>query len=327
MLRRCLAACVLGLVAAGGAHADPEQILLKAADASRTANYRGVVVYRAGSAIESLRLVHGFEGGVERERLTALTGEPREIIRQDNKITCLLPKERKLDLKRPALKGLLTQVSPETLAALAAWYELRELGSARIAGRSCKGVELAPKDDYRYGFEIWADEASGVPLKVRLVSRDRRVLEEVMFTEVEFPESLPAQAFEPDLDARQFRTVVRQEPTPSDNADLSDFPLRLEQLPAGFKVTLRDRRPGKDGRGAVEHVLISDGLSAVSLFAARDVSPEKAFSGLSSMGAVHAYGRMYGSFHVTVVGETPPAAVRYIGEHLVLKEAAEAAKP
>ena len=322
MLRRRLAACVLGLAAAGVAHANPEQLLLKAADAARTANYRGVVIYRAGGAIESLRLVHGFADGVERERLTALTGEPREIIRHDSKIICLLPKERRLDLKRPALKGLLTQVSPETLRELSAWYELRELGVARVAGRQCRGVELAPRDDFRYGFEIWSDEEEGVPLKVRLVSRDRRVLEEVMFTEVEFPDSLPPQAFEPALDARQFRTVSRQEPTPSDKADLSDFPLRVDGLPAGFRVTLRDRRPAKDGRGVVEHVLVSDGLSAVSIFAARNVPAGKAFTGLSNMGAVHAYGRSFGGFHVTVVGETPPEAVRTIGEGLTLRETA-----
>lgn len=319
-MSRRLLACVLGLATAGLAHADPESLLLKAADAARTANYRGVVIYRAGGAIESLRLVHGFQNGVERERLTALTGEPREIIRHDNKIICLLPKERRLDLKRPALKGLLTQVSPETLRELSAWYELRELGTARVAGRQCRGVELAPRDDFRYGFEIWSDEEAGVPLKVRLVSRDRRVLEEVMFTEVEFPDSLPAQAFEPALDARQFRTVSRQEPTASDKADLSDFPLRVDGLPAGFRVTLRDRRPAKDGRGVVEHVLVSDGLSAVSIFAARNVPADKAFTGLSNMGAVHAYGRSFGGFHVTVVGETPPEAVRTIGEGLTLRE-------
>jgi len=321
MLRRRLAACVLGLATAGVVHADPEQLLLKAADAARTANYRGVVIYRAGGSIESLRLVHGFQDGVERERLTALTGEPREIIRQDNKIICLLPKERRVDLKRPALKGLLTQVSPETLRELSAWYELRELGSARVAGRVCRGVELAPRDDFRYGFEIWSDEDEGVPLKVRLVSHDRRVLEEVMFTEVEFPDSLPAQAFEPALDARQFRTVSRQEPTATDSADLGDFPLSIGALPDGFRVTLRDRRPAKDGRGMVEHVLISDGLSAVSIFAARNVPPEKAFNGLSNMGAVHAFGRSFGGFHVTVVGETPPAAVKYIGENLKTRDA------
>lgn len=325
MLSRRLAACLLGLAAATAAQANPEQLLLKAAEAARTTNYRGVVVYRAGNVIESLRLVHGYADGVERERLTALTGEPREIIREDNKVICLLPKERKLDLKRPALKGLLSQVSPETLRELAAWYEFRELGAARVAGRPCLGVELAPRDDYRYGFEIWADQASGVPLKVRLVTRKREVLEEVMFTEVEFPASLPLQAFASDLDARQFRTIRREEPTANESADLTGFPLRIGKLPDGFRVTLRDRRPARNRPGVVEHLLISDGLSVVSVFAARDLPPEKAFNGLTSMGAIHAFGRAYGSFHVTVVGETPAEAVRQIGEQLQLHE--DAGKP
>lgn len=326
-MSRRLAACVLGLLAARAVYADPQQILIKAADSARTANYRGVVIYRSGASIESLKLVHGFAGGIEQERLTALTGEPREIIRRENKITCLLPKERKLDLKRPVLKGLLAQVSPETLRELAAWYELRELGIARIAGRPCQGVELSPRDNYRYGFQIWSDEGSGVPLKVSLVDREHRVLEEVMFTQVDFPDSIPDQAFEPELDARLFRTVTRQEPTTTDSADMTGFPLRIGALPAGFRVTLRERHPTPDQRGMVEHLLISDGLSAVSLFAAEGVPVEKAFSGLTRMGAVYAYGRRLENFHLTVVGETPPATVRFIGEHVQLIPVDAATKP
>lgn len=307
------------------ASTPPAQTLLRAADAARTANYRGTVIYRSGDSIDSLRLVHGFSNGLERERLVALTGEPREIIRIDNKITCLLPKERKLDLKRPVLKGLLTNVTAESLQQLSAWYALKDIGAARIAGRACRGVALAPRDGYRFGYELWADEATGVPLRVALVGPAGEAHEEVMFTEVEFPASLPDQAFLPELDPRKFRVVARTEPTPvelPDGAERAlDFPLRIESLPPGYRVTMRDRRPANDNHGPVEHVLLSDGLSAISVFAADNVPPDRAFEGLSQLGAVQAYGRMVGHWHVTVVGETPAAAVQAVGDGLKPQEA------
>ena len=129
-----LAACLLLLASASAMAATPAEVLLKAADAARTVSYQGTVIYRTGPNMESMRLIHGFAGGLERERLVALTGEPREIIRLDNKVMCLLPKDRKLDLKRPALKGLLTNVSAESLKELASWYELKDVGTARVAG-------------------------------------------------------------------------------------------------------------------------------------------------------------------------------------------------
>lgn len=326
-----IALCTLGLLASTAAlAASPTDILLKAADAARTANYRGVVVYRAGGNIESMRLIHGFSAGLERERVVALTGEPREIIRLDNKVTCLLPNDRKLDLKRPALKGLLNNVSVASLKELSAWYDLRDLGSSRVAGRNCRGVEMAARDGYRYGYEIWSDEVTGVPLKVSLVGPGRRALEEVMFIEVEFPSSLPDEAFVPSLDPTKFKAVTRVEPAMKElsggAADISDFPLRFDSLPPGYKVTMREQRPGNELRGRVEHLMLSDGLSAVSVFAAVDVPSEKAFTGLTHMGAVQAFGRSIGRYHVTVVGETPVATVESVAAGLRLNDA-QPAKP
>jgi sigma-E factor negative regulatory protein RseB len=330
-----LAACLLGWAAATAVVAqpapaiDPAAVLLKAADAARTGNYRGTVIYRAGGNMESMRLIHGYADGVERERLVALTGEPREIIRIDNKVTCLLPKDRKLDLKRPAVKGLLTNVSVQSLRELAAWYELKDAGVARVAGRACRGVLLAPRDGYRYGYEIWADEATGVPLKVALTGPGRLPLEEMMFTEVDFPAGLSDDAFAPGLDPSRFKAITRAEPAMKEldggAADLADFPLRFEHLPPGYRITLREQRPGNELRGKVEHLMLSDGLAAVSVFAALGVAPEKGLEGLTQMGAVQAYGRRLGRYHVTVVGETPVVTVEAIAAGLVLGE--PAAKP
>ncbi len=77
-----------------------------------------------------------------------------------------------------------------------------------------------------------------------------------------------------------------------------------------------DDRPLPGGAGNVEHLLLSDGLSAVSVFSTVQSREEKVLSGVSHMGPVQAYGRVVGSFHVTIVGEVPGSAIRMIGDNL-----------
>ncbi|MCK9194984.1 MAG: hypothetical protein M0P19_14050, partial [Nevskia sp.] len=71
---------------------DPAALLVKAAEASRTTNYQGVVIYRGDELFEVLRVQHRFKDDSERERMISLTGEPRQLLRIDNRLICILPK-------------------------------------------------------------------------------------------------------------------------------------------------------------------------------------------------------------------------------------------
>jgi len=46
---------------------------------------------------------------------------------------------------------------PQQLSDLENLYEFRETGSARVAGRRVKVIDIAPRDSYRYG----EDKSSG----------------------------------------------------------------------------------------------------------------------------------------------------------------------
>ncbi|WP_028006813.1 MucB/RseB C-terminal domain-containing protein [Solimonas flava] len=310
---------VLGLAAAGwslaAAAADPSDWLAKMSEAARTANYQGVIVYQTQNRLETMRVVHRYKNGDEVERVQTLTGAPREILKQGNQVICLLPKDRKVTLELPTPKGLFPGLTPERVAQIARYYEFQDVGTARIAGRSCRGITIAPRDQFRYGYEIWADASTAVPVKVNLIGRDNRVMEQLMFTEIEFPKSIPDSALQTELDPQQFQKITRvvEDPRPFDAAD-STADMQFANLPPGYHVTMRDVRPTADGQGIVEHLLLSDGLSAISVFSARRKVPAQAFQGASQIGAMHAYGRVVGQVHITVVGEAPSEAVRLIGE-------------
>ncbi len=87
MLQRLtIAVAVAASSAAGWSQAgdrSAQDWLAQMSDAVRTQNYEGVVVYRTGDQLETMRVIHRFADGQEDERLISLTGDAREIVRRD----------------------------------------------------------------------------------------------------------------------------------------------------------------------------------------------------------------------------------------------------
>lgn len=320
---------------------EPADWLVKLSDAARTASYQGIIIYRGNDILETFRVAHRNQNGTELERVQSLNGEPRDILKENDKVICLLPRDRKVSVNRPTPKGLFPTLNPERLKQITQVYEFDDLGTARVAGRTCHGVAITPRDQFRYGYEIWADTQTAVPLKVNLIGRDGTMMEQMMFTEVDFPASIPDVAFAmPQPDANRVERVVHEAPAMQGGALASAPPMPvpvpapetvawdINHLPPGFHITLRELRVLPNNGGTVEHLLISDGLSAISIFSAHRTVPGKPLNGVSQIGAVNAYGRMIGTFHVTVVGEAPPETVKMIGDGLrPMPAAVETVKP
>jgi sigma-E factor negative regulatory protein RseB len=283
------------------------------AQAIRTQNYQGVLVYVQNGRMESMGIVHRYQNGREQERMHTLSGELREIHRDNQTVTCLLPKDRSVKMEKPGLDGLLPALSPDTLQQVNASYEVVERGATRMVGRDCREIMVKPRDQFRYGYRMWVDEATAVPLKIELVAGDGDVLEQVMFTNIEYPAVIDDAALRTNIDPQRFVRV--QHGSPKGSSRVVQGSWTVERLPQGFRQASQDfqRLPGAED--PVEHMLFTDGLASVSVFVAPAGKP-KAFKGMSHMGAVNAYGKMIGNYHVTVVGEVPRATVERIGDGL-----------
>jgi len=302
---KILLAAALAALAAPAFGADPAAWLLQVSDAARQSNYQGVVVYRDARMMEVLRVVHRQKGGLVQERLTSLTGRPRDILLEGDRVSCAVA-DQPVEATAGLPRALFPVMSAQTLTEAARHYQFRDLGEARVAGRPCHGVVMEPRDEFRYGYEVCADRETAVPLRVTLRDAQGRTVEQLMFTEVTFPAEIADAVFELPPGARpSAQQVAAEEPSAS-------AAWQLARLPPGFRVILRSHKTAPAG-GIVEHVLLSDGLSAVSVFGAERPAG-RMFSGFSHMGAMNAYGRAVGAFHVTVVGEVPQSTVRLIGD-------------
>lgn len=307
---------VVGLLLAPAAQAagDAAEWLLKMSEAAKGGNYQGVVIYRGDEKLETFRVTHGVKQGVERERVQSLSGEPRDILKQDGKTICLVSKARRMSTEHPTPQGLFPGLTREKLQLLSQVYEFDDLGMQRVAGRNCRGIAITPRDEFRYGYEVWADAETAVPLKVNLIGRNGVTLEQMMFTQVSFPESIPDSAFAMAGERPLSLALKSRESSAPAAPQMPQPAADFQKLPPGFQVTRRDIRELSNGRGTVEHVLLSDGLSAISIFSSRRSSSAKPTQGVSQMGAVHAYRRSVGGMQITVVGEAPQETVKLVGD-------------
>lgn len=302
------------LCAAAGlaqAQATPEALdwLRRIHQATEKLSYTGVFVYQQGGRTETSRIARQADatGGVE--KLEVLDGAPREILRTGDEIRCYLPESQTVKVDRRADQRGFPALLPEQVAALTEHYAITTNGIQRIAGFDCQVLVLAPRDDLRYGYKLWADLRTGMLLKARAFDRDGKTVEQFTFTQLDIG-NVPRERLQPMRAARKWR-VERSGVVP---ADLAQSGWTVSARLPGFRKIVEIRRMLRDSQ-PVGQMVYSDGLAAVSVFIEPLSGREAAVPlGLASMGAVNVYTREVANHLVTVVGEAPAASVQRIGD-------------
>lgn len=318
MSRRLLAsAAALCLVASFpvAAQEAARDWLLRIHRAPQELDYEGTFVYRQGGQLETMRIVHRADDGRVKERLVSLTGPPREVVRTDDEVRCYLPDQKSVFIEQRRLdRKAFLSIVPERLPQVEQNYHMELGGTARVAGRVAQQLVIRARDDFRYGYRLWADHETGLLLKADLMSDKGRVLEQFMFTQIRLGGPIPNEALEPRT---PMTGLIRY-----DDGDVAgegpSRSWRADRLPKGFRLTsVVVRRLPKADR-VVQHLVYSDSLAAVSVFIEEldgDVTKEMV-EGPMRMGALYALGRFLNGHHVTVVGEVPAKTIAIIGNSL-----------
>jgi len=305
---------LLAVVSPARADDTAQRLLMEMTEAVQRTSFRGTFVYVHEGQMEALRLVHRVDGDGERERLLALTGAAREILRDADGVTCILPDSRAVMVDRNFPRTPLSTGFPRDLDALEAHYEFLHVGRDRVAGQPCEVVAVRPRDAYRYGYRVWVADPSRLPLRFELLTPEGVPIEQMMFTEMEVGTAIPDEELAPTLDGRTFRHIGDDQGEA--HAMETHAPMSWEAgwLPPGFSLRHHNRHgmPGRPAR--VEHMVYSDGLAAVSVYVEAAGQPAERPQGLSRMGAVSAMALNRDGVQVTVVGEVPPVTVERIAE-------------
>ncbi len=319
---------LLGLVVAQTALAAApgqgvEAWLERMGHALQTLNYQGTFVYFHDDTLETMRVIHKADknGGVE--RLVSLNGSAREIIRDHDAVKCILPDSRSVLVeKRPLPAARFPSSIPNAADTkkLEGHYKFVDLGHGRIAGYECQVIGVRPRDGFRYGYRLWLDEKTAMLLRSDLVSERGRTVEQVMFTSLTMPKTIPDSELKPAVSGEGFVWHVQGEKEKPGPAE-TNVKWEVDKLPPGYHLTLDQVQHLAGAEHPVHHLIYSDGLASVSVFAEPLAPGKPVLRGVARMGAVNAFGRIVGKHHVTVVGEVPAATVRMIGESVRLRDA------
>jgi len=293
------------------------QWLMKMGKAAQDLNYRGIFVYQHDSQLESMQIAHRVKRGITKERLLSLNNAPREIIRDNNIIRCYLPDEDSIVIEhRKANEKNFPRIIPKNLARLKDSYNFLLGPQQRITDRMAQHVIIKPKDKYRYGYHLWADLKTGLLLKSDLINSEGKVLEQFMFTSLDIGGQIKDKELEPRSNSLNLKKLLK-----SDNkTPLEKTQWRVSRLPEGFVSTLHIKRTVPMHDEPVEHMVLTDGLAAVSVFIEKKKNSEQIVSGPNSMGAVNAYIRATGDHQITVIGEVPAITVIQIAQAVELSK-------
>lgn len=288
---------------------DPVEWLRRIYQATHNLSYVGTFVYQQGEHSETSRITRLADAHGNIEKLEALDGEPREILRTNDAVRCYLPNSRivKVD-RRFDRRGFPTLLQGE-IGGLTQNYTVALGGSERIAGYSCQVVVLTPKDDLRYGYRLWADANSGMLLKALTFDDRGRTVEQFTFTQLTIGKVTPAEVKPQSTTAAWHIEDAEVAPVNLERKGWS-----VQSVLPGFRKVVEVRRTLHSSR-IVEQVVYSDGLAAVSVFIEPVTEQDKPVrTGLASLGATNIYTREVANHLVTVVGEAPAASVQRIAE-------------
>jgi len=287
-----------------------------------TRNYDGTFSHWLGGRVEMLRIIHRVLDGVVSERLVSLDGSGREFIRTGTALSCYLPDQRTVLVEqRPPQQSLVG--FPTVNDQTASFYDIREVGHTRLNRHDTHIISVSPKDEYRYGYRLWIDDATAMPLKTQLCDPGGHVIEQIVFASLALPARIADAAFRPEVSTEGFQWLRNDLAMPPAAAR---FAWNAMHLPPGFRMTVRSAQILPGSANAVDHIVYTDGFASVSVFVERQVAPAAAapVPQAAKVGSSSAFSTVVDGHKITAVGEVPPATVQFIATQV---KAQDPAKP
>lgn len=298
----------------------PREWLDRMAHALEYLNYEGTLVQLEGQEPAVMRIVHRVDGGVPMERITALDGIGREIIRQGDVVTCILPDQHVVIVEDRDGNG--RSASPlqrqfgRNLSIDDRYYRLAIATGGNLLGRDTRVVTVHPTDTYRYGYRLWLDQQTAMPLKIQVTADDGSVVEQLLFSDISLPTQIPESAVKPTRDTDGYSWHRSATGAAGAQAKPSAAGWAVRDPPPGFTLrTVRMQRrssgPAGDATAAepIRQLVLSDGVTSVSVFVEAGVKAAERSEGRSRIGAANAYTTTAAGYLVTAMGEVPARTV------------------
>ena len=320
VMRRSVAAALVAAICWTGsalAQTQPEALALlqRMYTATQKLNYAGTFIYQYGDHSETSRVTRLVENGTIYERVETLDGVPREIVRVNEEVKWYLPTTMTLKIDRKqvvqAVPGHAARPDPVPRRATTTSARASPNASpATTASRSCSSPRTACATPTSSG----PTSATGMLVKAKTFNEKGEPLEQFFFTDLRIGGRIDKEAVRSKYAGKN--GTWRVENLAMNEANLAASGWLMKSLPPGYsKVT--EMQGSFGGVPSVAHIVLSDGLAAVSIFIEPMADrPQPPQLGLSRKGAMNVYTRRVEDSLVTVVGEMPAEGVRFIANQV-----------
>ena len=256
---------VLSAVLAGAAERTALEWLDTMDRAFRTLDYDGVFSYQSGTDLTTLRVVHVVIDGIEHERLVHLDGARREFLRRGQEITRILqPGDDILELEKAVPPTRFVRAFSSRLDAIVDLYRVELTGTGLVAGRRAVRLNIAPRDQDRYGVGIWLDDATGLLLRYERYDPAGTALERFQFGRLMIGD-VPREAVVPVEYAGAVKMKMKLEKR-LDSAVEHRSRWRPRWVPRGFDNYRSNDAEAMRELDSVEAMIYTDGFAAFSVF-------------------------------------------------------------
>lgn len=288
---------VFSLLASTASFAEktPHQWLESMEVAHQQLNYKLPLIHLERDHVQTYAFEHGRVDGDEVVFIASLSGPVRHSYRVNNVVTYVEPETHPYSILAEKIVGPSPVKFVGKLPEIMQNYSVTALGKGRIAGRICQLIRLKSNDEHRFNFILWLDEQSSLVLRYDLFDLENNLLEQIQAVGLSISEN-PSENLIKLKNANEVEVNVPPQ--------ITDQRWTLSWLPQGYQQQARDSHRLIITEKNVDYMLLSDGLSDVSIYVARagEVAlPEKA---LTKNGIAMANYRQ-GNADITVVGRIP----------------------
>jgi sigma-E factor negative regulatory protein RseB len=277
-------------------------------EASRQRAYQGTLVVSAGANMSASKIWHVCDGVQQMERVETLTGAPRTTIRRNNDVITFAPDSKTAWVEKRESLSLFPELLRAPSNAIPEHYGVRELGVDRVAGHLADRIEVVPRDALRFGYQIWAEQKTGLVVKMQTLGAQGSVLEQVAFSELQLNAPVRMDALKSQMgDTRGYEV---HKPTMKKTTAAAEGWRLKEPIPGFASMSCHTRGSAGAAEPASMQWVFSDGLASVSLFV-ETFDPQRHNAEKSAVvGATHSFARRLDGHWVTALGEVPTSTLR-----------------
>lgn len=263
--------------------------------AHKSLNFTMPLVHLEPSSVQTYLYEHGVSNNKEVVYMAALSGPLRHKYRVDNKVTYLEPENKPYTINSSKIVGASPALFVDKIEHIEESYSMTMVEKGRIAGRITQLIRLKAKDENRFNYILWLDLETSLLLRYDLFDLNNNLLEQVQAVGLHLnnlPSDNITQLAAIKSDEVRTVTAIQQEKW------------QFSWLPQGFSVQASDSHKVDKALNAVEYLMLSDGLSQVSVYIAPASSIDVPAKLITNSGIAMANQR-HGQYDVTVVGRIP----------------------